>query len=609
MPRRSKGLIVVVLLSFLLFAGCVKERKSNEEVKLNLHHILASENMVRLTSLKLSQKFLDELLLLKPYSVSFNIYLENYRKKERYYSHLFNLLKESKAKLVVVYMVGKGRIRSKREYLERELEFVDEVVCRHKPDYFGILVEPTTMQKRCGLSLSLNEWIEIINAVNERVKRCSPETKTFISLLVEEAKEGLATIARKTNVDVIGVNIWNERQLEKVRSLHFAEVIRKSGKTPWIWMNWLENQGSEDFRSCKNQLKAIEWFDKVYDVALEEGFELVSPFFTEQLFYCEYENKKGDLFESVEAGRKTPLFFHIYNLTHDFERVEGDIKFGHLIIASDFAARNFTFNEWVEFLDMLQSAGADAVNLYIVKSVYEERKKDYDRLIEEIKRRGLKLSLRPYVHYNLGESFKSYFKRLRDFKLELLKKYNPDFLLVANEPAFLGSQKRGRAVKVDLKELKKYLENVTAEAKRIKKDVITFVTLNKDADISKVPEIVEVVSSVKDLDVVAFNIYGAGNMEVVEDAIEKVRKRGKDVWIYETWFAAQPLQERTNEFLMFRDCRLQGAICGWLKYISSLKRKWKVKGSMPFFTEQFMWCNGRDFSEKRTPSFFCFKAS
>ena len=470
---------------------------------------------------------------------------------------------------------------SLEEYISKEINFVKEI-SKYNIDYFGIFVEPTTMSKRMKVSWNIDDWKKIVEEVTKIVKN----SKTFISLLIPEAEQGINEFLN-TNVDIIGINVWNDNQLEKLDRLDLSEKILNHNKEPWIWMNWWANKTDLSFWSCINQTKIINWLEKVEKLAEKDKYYMISPFFTEQFFYCmrKNENPKTGLVRDLTKGFKTPAFFAYYYLNNK-EKTSKVNKFKcfNLDIASESVSRRFSLKEWISFLDIAQKSKVNCVSLYIEEKVYRDREKDYDKLISEIKKRKLKLFLRPLVLFGKIRDQKKYFDELLKFKLELIEKYKPDAVLVANEPAFLGSTRKGKDVPTDLNILREYLNNICNIIKRKYPNIKTFVTINKEEYIKR-PEIIDVMLSIKNLDAIAFNIYGAGNLDKLP--IEKIKK---EVWLFETWFGARPGWSDIEGIFTFWDCNMQLAICGWLSYISDYENKRKMFGIMPWFSEQFVHC-------------------
>ena len=157
----------------------------------NGHHILASENLVLITPKNTTILFLEMLLELGVDTVSFNIYPQNFETKKDIYDCLINKTREKGGKTIIVCMVDSNTFSKSptfEEYLSKEIEYTKILVERYKPGYYGILVEPSTMQKRIGANFTINQWLELINTTHKLIKSINPETKTFISLLLSEAK-------------------------------------------------------------------------------------------------------------------------------------------------------------------------------------------------------------------------------------------------------------------------------------------------------------------------------------------------------------------------------------------------------------------------------------
>mgnify|MGYP000103038927 CR=1 FL=1 len=296
--------------------------ESFRNMSFNGHHILASENIAPIVPDDIKILFVDILAELGVDTISMNIYPNVYDNIVSSYDQVVSRIREHSRKLVIVYMVGENtfdHIPTFEEYLSLEINYTRKLVSKYKPEFYGILVEITTMQKRIGCTFTTDQWVKLITQVHEVVKETCNTTKTFVSLLVEEADRFLNPIL-ETEIDIIAFNVYGSRAAENVGK-YITYAKEKSCKEVWIWENWWGSQWDPLtrepliwFRDCYWQEINAKWIKLIAYIAQTHGAKMMSPFFTEQFVYCNHEYGKPlekqftEILEAVKNGNRTLTF-------------------------------------------------------------------------------------------------------------------------------------------------------------------------------------------------------------------------------------------------------------------------------------------------------------
>ena len=255
---------------------------------------------------------------------------------------------------------------------------------------------------------------------------------------------------------------------------------------------------------------------------------------------------------------------------------------GHHILASGIMVQ-YTDEEIDRlFLDMLCELNVDTVSLYILKMNYDRYTKRYDRLIQMIREQGKKLILHAYALPRKNETIDEFFDRLLEYKIFLVEKYRPEYFVVLMEPSEIGG------IKMPVEKLREFTIRAIEEIKRVSPDTVPLFIVHK-WELNLLPHFIDI----DGLDIIGINLYGIRGIENVEQALEYLKEHGKRPWIFETWWISQ--KKGGEHHIWFRDCYWQGIASKWIRAITYLVQKHNLEGNIlnPFFTEQFVYCNGK----------------
>jgi len=234
-------------------------------------------------------------------------------------------------------MVGVVPIPSLEGYRHLELEFTEEFVGRHRPNYYAVVTEPITMEKRVvaagneSFRISDEQWLELVREVAALAKRIHPETRVIAAVNTEELPLA-RQFALLPEVDIVAFQLYSPAGLyEDYRGwLGEGNVVDEAiafagaqGKETWITETWLSQpevftwegtrEGNPYFHEPFIAPLDANWMRVIVYYAQRHGVEGVSPFFTGK-FVCypataDPEERLRRFRQALERGARTALFY------------------------------------------------------------------------------------------------------------------------------------------------------------------------------------------------------------------------------------------------------------------------------------------------------------
>ncbi|MCG2724012.1 hypothetical protein L6303_04670, partial [archaeon] len=267
-----------------------------------------------------------------------------------------------------------------------------------------------------------------------------------------------------------------------------------------------------------------------------------------------------------------------------------------------------------KMLDAILEVDPDTVLLYIRPKEYFSQKERYDKLINKIRDSGKKLFIGARFD-DIEMNFNSYDKALSDYTKNIIALIKPDYYGIVIEPETMEIKYNFDASDADWKGL---VGRIAGLSKQLSPNTKTAVAGHKE-ELS----FLRIVSDIKDLDIVGFDIYGMegiyseysgylGKGDVVGSAIDYANSKGKETWILETWTSAMITSQQTaisvKEFMKPIDAK-------WLRLMIYYAQMHNMKAIAPFYTGKFVYY-GSDQNEfvsalnnkQRTPAFYAYKS-
>ncbi len=302
-------------------------------MKFNGHLLFASEEMIDVTgktadAKSIDEKFLDIFKELDTDTVSLFIYPDMFEKYSLRYDAMINSVRSSKKQLYVAYMVGGGggfiKFKNFDEYKKTELGFTGMFAEKYHPDYYVVVDEITTMERRTGLNVSDEEWGKLVLETVNLVKSISPETKTIATGHSQELGF-LKALADIGNLDMIGLNIWGIDQIDETTQIgkNIKDTIiyvQSKGKGVVFEQTWVLLQDAPEAK----KISAMDFMrepDAKYIKVLAyyanmNGVGIYSPFYTGK--FIEYSVDPIKFKTALDNGQRTPAFYAYKTVIEEF---------------------------------------------------------------------------------------------------------------------------------------------------------------------------------------------------------------------------------------------------------------------------------------------------
>lgn len=303
------------------------------------HHLPASEQMVNQVDASFDLPFLEMLKETGIDCVRISIFPYNYDKHSQRYDSLIAKIKENNLKLMIAYMVGnlpEGTVVSFEQYKKKELDFTEMFIKKHNPDYYAVVTEPITMEKRIKLGQRLQDaqWIRLVEETTNLIKNINPGIKTMAAVNTESGQLDLAKkFASIENLDIVGFQLYGPAGMYKEYNgwigkgevvTEAIEYVKTQEKDTWITETWLSIPSAETWNGTKSSNRYFnepfiapldaKWLKSMVYYAQKHNIKGVSPFFTGKFISYPSSDKdkwKNNFLLDFNANKRT-LPFYIY---------------------------------------------------------------------------------------------------------------------------------------------------------------------------------------------------------------------------------------------------------------------------------------------------------
>ena len=228
-------------------SSCFRDPKSMVFCAL---HMPTNGQMVSRTPEEIDLLFLEMLKETGLDCVRVTIYPFFYEKYQNRYDTLVDNIRRENLKLLLTYSVYERKVESFDVYKEREVNLTKILIGKYKPDYYLLLNEPMTMEKRTGLNISDEQWINLVEEISQLTKKINPSTKTITT--VEKSQLKLAKkFALIGNLDIVGFNLYSPKGMHQWYKGWLGkgdvvgetiEFVEKQGKDTFITETWFTLQ-------------------------------------------------------------------------------------------------------------------------------------------------------------------------------------------------------------------------------------------------------------------------------------------------------------------------------------------------------------------------------
>ncbi|MFH1127238.1 MAG: alpha-amylase family glycosyl hydrolase [archaeon] len=283
-----------------------------------VYHVYASDNIFVKSNADFDIKMLDAIEGVNPDTVVLYIRPGSYLSQKERYDALINRIRKDGKKLFIgarfddVKMDFNGYGNALENYTK-------SIIAAVKPDYFGIVMEPMTMEQMYNFDATDEQWAALVDRIAKLSKQLSPATKTVADGHKEELNF-LKMSSGLESVDIIGFNIYGTEGIYPGYSgyLGKGDVVGNSidfanekGKETWILETWTSaNIGAfQTSMSVQEFMKPIDakWVRVLTYYAQRHNMKAIVPFYTGKFVY--YGTDPKELQSTVDAGERTLVFY------------------------------------------------------------------------------------------------------------------------------------------------------------------------------------------------------------------------------------------------------------------------------------------------------------
>ncbi len=284
------------------------------------YHVFASDDVFVRSDETVDIKFLEMLNetncnLISLYIRPTPFYLQTTR-----YMTLINKIKSDGNKLFVGLRFDDGQM-SISEYDTLTQYYLYNVINVIKPDYFGIVIEPTTMEDKHGFDATDIQWIEYVKKYSDLSKQLNPGIKTVVAGHKKELNF-LQLCADIPSLDIIGFNIYDrlgiDPNLDKyIIAEDFSiaiDYVNGKGKETWITETWTSFKPTNNPSDMPYDTK---WIRIMIYYAINHNMKMYIPFFSGKFII--YTDSETEFTNALYSNTRTPLFTEYQNLTIEYK--------------------------------------------------------------------------------------------------------------------------------------------------------------------------------------------------------------------------------------------------------------------------------------------------
>lgn len=299
---------------------------SHKPMDFGAYDVFSSDDMFIRSNAEVDIKFLDALEQTNSSIIILYIRPKNYFSQKARYDAIINKIRADGKKLFIGARFDNAPMNF--EGYDRELtEYTKNIISVIKPDYYGIVIEPTTMEKKHGFTASDEEWIESVKKISELSKQLSPNTKTAVGGHKQELKF-LQLASNIEYVDIIGFNIYDMSGIYSEYSGYLGkgdvvgetiDFANSKGKETWILETWITDIAANKELGAQEFMKPIdaEWVQIIAYYAQKHNMKVIVPFFTGK--FVSYTDNPDTLTANLNNNERTPVFFSYKELIQDFK--------------------------------------------------------------------------------------------------------------------------------------------------------------------------------------------------------------------------------------------------------------------------------------------------
>ncbi|MCK4533237.1 fibronectin type III domain-containing protein [bacterium] len=351
MINNKRLILWVILLMFLtgnvLFGYAVTNEWLDERLvewkplsykRMNFaaYHVFASDDMFEKSNAEIDIKMLDVLVETESDIIVMYIRPQVYSSQKVRYDDLINKIRSEGKKLFIGARFNDVPMTFE-EYSIQLSSYTQNIIASIKPDYYGIVIEPQTMQAKHSFNVSVSSWVALVGQISDLSKQMNPDTKTSVGGHKEEL-EFLQLASNISSMDIIGFNLYDNQGIYPEYSgyLGLGDVVGETidfanskGKETWLMETWTTWIGSD----AMDQQIDGKWIKVMAYYAVKHNMKAITPFFTGKFVY--YGSNPVEFKSALDSGQRTTVFYAYKELINEFSLM-------NTILCSNVLARNIT---------------------------------------------------------------------------------------------------------------------------------------------------------------------------------------------------------------------------------------------------------------------------
>lgn len=216
------------------------------------------------------------------------------------------------------------------EYDKQLADYTKNIISVIKPDYYGLVIELSTMERKHGFNASDEEWIQSIKKNSELSKQLSPGTKTAVGGHKMEL-DFLQLASSIDTLDIIGFNIYDMSGIDpdSFGYLGKGDVVGNTidlanlkGKETWVLETWVTDLSASKEKQKIGVQEFMEpidakWVRVISYYAQRHNMKVVTPFFTGK--FIAYTEDPNVFMGSLNSENRTPVYQTYKDLIREFK--------------------------------------------------------------------------------------------------------------------------------------------------------------------------------------------------------------------------------------------------------------------------------------------------
>ena len=303
------------------------EPEHHRPMEFGAYHLFASDEMFEKSNAEIDMKVLDILEETGADTIVLYIRPETYFSQKDRYDALIDKIRTDGKKLFIGARFDDEKMTFE-QYRDALTNYTRDIIAAIRPDYYGIVIEPATMEKKHGFDAKSNEWIGLARDISILSKQSSPKTKTVVAGHKEEFT--FLNLASSIHyIDIIGINIYDNSGIHDNYSGYLGkgdvvgnaiDYARSNGKEIWILETWIADcsRSKDTQESCNMEFMEqidTKWIRVMAYYAQTHDVKAIVPFFSGKFIY--YGTDPQDFVSALDSKKRTPVFYEYRKLIEE----------------------------------------------------------------------------------------------------------------------------------------------------------------------------------------------------------------------------------------------------------------------------------------------------